>query len=99
MPLTHAVVLTTTALTASLLAWRQHRNMRRALETERAASHLTAGCHERDRQAYERLLRAAADRALDDSPQTTAVLAEADRLLDDAIDLYVRQTPEGGPTC
>ncbi|MET7713757.1 hypothetical protein [Streptomyces sp. NPDC005407] len=104
MPWTHAVVLTATALTACLYAWRQHRNMRRALDTERAASYLVAAGFERDRQAYERLLRDAAHRtppapAPAADVQAAAVLAEADQLLDDAIHQYVRQTPEGGPTC
>lgn len=96
-----AAVLATAALTASAWSWWQIRKMRRALARERAVALLTSAAAQRDREAMQRRIRAAiAEQQNQPSPDTeAAVLAAADQVLTTAIHRYVRDTPEGGPTC
>lgn len=63
--------------------------LRRALIAERAARRLAAGMHARDMAAFTRRLNAALG--------VSAVLTEADRILDAAL-LAAHHDPEGGPT-
>lgn len=63
--------------------------LRRALVAERAARRLTAGMHARDMAAFTARLNEALG--------VSAVLTEADRILDDAL-VAAHYDPEGGPS-
>jgi len=73
---TAAAVLATAAVAVYVLV-RRDRRLHAALTRERASSRLTAGCLHRDLEAFQHRIGAAmAERA---------VLAEADRALDEAL--------------
>lgn len=87
MPVIPIAVAALAALVVAVgAAYHLHR-LRRALIAERAARRLTAGMHARDMAAFTARLHAALG--------MSAVLTEADRILDAAL-VAAHHDPEGG---
>lgn len=82
------IVVAALAAVAVCVAVHLHR-LRRALIAERAARRLAAGMHARDMAAFTVRLNAALG--------VSAVLTEADQILDDAL-VAAHHDPEGGPS-
>ncbi|MFD5848316.1 hypothetical protein [Streptomyces chartreusis] len=83
-PLIVLAALAVLAVVGAAVHWYR---LRRALIAERAARRLTAGMHARDMAAFTARLNAALG--------VSAVLTEADRILDDAL-VAAHYDPEGG---
>lgn len=86
---THLGTVLTALTVLAAAGWRLHTTiLRRALNRERAAAALTDAARHRDVTALQARLIAARDR--------TAVLAAADKALDDALATIAQDPTEGG---
>ncbi|GAA3591243.1 hypothetical protein GCM10022295_86110 [Streptomyces osmaniensis] len=90
MPALPIVVAALAVLAVGAALLRHIVRLRRALVAERAARRLTAGMHARDMAAFTARLNEALG--------VSAVLTEADRILDAALVAAAHHDPEGGPS-